>query len=207
MFSIELQPFATLALLDGLACVLLAAAAAAKARLAGAQFMAALVLGALCGLSAPFIREISLGGSARGVFLSMPDCALAGALGGITALLLAPRQGQKLFFWLDASASGLAACFAASVAAAELGIVGALVLGLVCGITPGILRDICLGDTPLALEENWYASGVALAAMLNLFLLFIPLEMLSNIERRPIFCILCGAVFFCVLRGFKGKLS
>ncbi len=206
MYFFEQQPFAALALLDGLACVLLAAAAASKARLAGIQFMAALVIGALCGLIAPFLREISLGGSVRGVFHSLPDCALAGALGGIVALLLAPRQGQKLFFWLDASGSGLAACFASSVAAPELGIVGALVLGLVCGLTPGILRDISLGDTALALEENWYASGIALSAMLALFLLFIPLELHLNFEMRPIFCILGSAAFFCVLRGFKGKL-
>lgn len=205
MNSIILAPAASLALLDGLSCVLLAGAASARARLAGTQFMPALLLGAICGLIAPFVREISLGGSARGVFLSMPDCALAGALGGMAALMLLQRQSQRLFFWLDASGTGLAACLASSVAASEFGLAGALVLGLVCGLSPGIARDISLGDMALALEENWYASGVALSAMLTLFLLFVPMEKLGDFEKNPAFCVLCGCAFFCVLRGFKGK--
>lgn len=206
MNFITLEPAASLALLDGLSCVLLAAAASARARLAGTQFMPALVLGAICGLIAPFAREISLGGTARGVFLSMPDCALAGALGGMAALMLMPRQGQRIFFWMDAAGCGLAACFATSVAVSEFGLTGALVLGLVCGLSPGIARDISLGDMALALEENWYASGVALAAMLTLFLLFISIETAGNFLQNPVYGIVCGCAFFCILRGLKGKL-
>lgn len=201
-----MTPLAVMTLFDGLASAAFAAAAAAKARLVGGQYMGALVLGLICGLIAPFWRELALTGSPGAIFAFIPDCAFAGAGGGILALMLAPRMGRRLFFWLDSFGMGLAGCMAACISAVETGIAGALALGLVTGLLPGLLRDISLGDTPLLIEESWYGGTLAISVILTLMLVFLlPIFPLFR-EKTPLIAIIGGTALVCILRGFKGRL-
>lgn len=192
--------------MDGAACALLAGAAAIKARLIGAQFMGTLVLAVICGLFAPFIREAALKGSVVSVFMIMPYYALTGAIGGIFIIMLTPQLAQKLFFWLDAFSMGLAGCLAVCVAASPLGTSSALVLGLLCGLGPGLFRDIALADTPLMLEEHWYAGAMALGEIFTLALFFLLPVLLSGKDKLPVASILCGTALVCILRGWKGNI-
>lgn len=155
-------------LLDGCACALLAAAASCRARSQGAHFTGAAVLGCLCGIMGPLLREAFLHGQpGTGVIASqMPGDALLGALAGIVALYLASRYGSKIFFWLDAASIGLASSIGAVLALQELGIVGAICLGLINGLAPGLVRDMALGDVAMLVDSDWYATAAALGCVI-----------------------------------------
>ncbi len=171
----------------------------------GAQVMGALILGCICGLCAPLAREALLHGpgGARLVLQAMPEAALVGSLGGVSSLLILGKFGYKIFFWLDAASIGLASCVAACLAISELGIAGALVLGLICGLGPGLLRDMALGDTAMLIEQDWYAAAAALGIMLTiLVLLWQPGAAMPGISL-PAASIAAGAILAVVLRFFK----
>ncbi len=193
MFASFTGEFASLQLIDMLACALLAAAATCRARVLGAQVMGALILGCICGLCAPLAREALLHGpgGARLVLQAMPEAALVGSLGGVSSLLILGKFGYKIFFWLDAASIGLASC------------VAALVLGLICGLGPGLLRDMALGDTAMLIEQDWYAAAAALGIMLTiLVLLWQPGAAMPGISL-PAASIAAGAILAVVLRFFK----
>ena len=88
---------------DLAASFLLAAAASCRGRLFGGHVSGAAVLGCLCGLAGPLLRECLGGGSgaellASGAFVG---AVVAGALAGAVLAGLR-RQGAGLFFWLTA---------------------------------------------------------------------------------------------------------
>lgn len=175
-------------LLDGAAAVLLAAAAAWRARGFGAHFTGAVVLGAVCGLVAGIVRESLLHGAAgtRLVLGELPGPALAGALLGALAAAgasaLARKRtgeggalgGRGLFFWLDSLGLFLAASLGVFCGLREIGATGALALGLLSGLAPGFVRDTALGDTARFVEQSWYATAAALGAMTTILLLILP---------------------------------
>ena len=96
------------------------------------------MLGCLCGLAGPLLRECLGGGSgaellASGAFVG---AVVAGALAGAVLAGLR-RQGAGLFFWLDSLGLALAACLGAMRGLTlGLGAAGALVLGLLAGLAP-----------------------------------------------------------------------
>ncbi|MDE5879691.1 MAG: TRIC cation channel family protein [Desulfovibrio sp.] len=175
-------------LLDAACAVLLAAAAAWRARGFGAHFTGAVVLGCICGLAAGLTREALLHGAAgtRLVLGELPGPALAGALLGALAAAGAealarkrssgarPLGGRGLFFWLDSLGLFLAASLGVFCALREIGATGALALGLLSGLAPGFLRDTALGDTAALVEQSWYATAAALGAMATVVLLILP---------------------------------
>ena len=174
--------------LDAVCAVLLAAAAAWRARGFGAHFTGAVVLGCICGLAAGLVRECFLHGAAgtRVVLGALPGPALAGALLGALAAAgaaaLARKRtggggafaGRGLFFWLDSLGLFLAASLGVFCALREIGATGALALGLLAGLAPGFLRDVALGDTARLVEQSWYATAAALGAMTTILLLILP---------------------------------
>lgn len=175
-------------LLDAACAVLLAAAAAWRARGFGAHFTGAVVLGCVCGLLAGLTRETLLHGAAgtRLVLGELPGPALAGALLGALAAAgaaaLARKRtgsggslgGRGLFFWLDSLGLFLAASLGVFCALREIGATGALALGLLSGLAPGFVRDTALGDTAALVEQSWYATAAALGAMTTILLLILP---------------------------------
>ncbi|MDE7242300.1 TRIC cation channel family protein [Desulfovibrio sp.] len=174
-------------LLDAACAVLLAAAAAWRARGFGAHFTGAVVLGCVCGLMAGLTRETLLHGAAgtRLVLGELPGPALAGALLGALAAAgaaaLARKRtgagglgGRGLFFWLDSLGLFLAASLGVFCALREIGATGALALGLFSGLAPGFVRDVALGDTAALVEQSWYATAAALGAMTTILLLILP---------------------------------
>lgn len=162
--------FINMTLLDGTACALLAAAATARARGMGAHVTGALVLGCLCGLAGPLLREAFLhGASGTGAIArEFPASALVGAISGLVTLALAGKARSRVFDWLDGSSMGLASGVGATLALPELGIVGALTIGLVNGLAPGLVRDISLGDTAMLVEKDWYATASALGCIASI---------------------------------------
>ncbi len=168
--KIRIANMISMELLDGAACVLLAAAAAVRAKACGAHFTGSLVLGCLCGLVGPLLREAFLHGApATGaVVRELPGEALAGAVGGMLVLYLlnrAPDLRGRLFAWLDGSSIGMATSVGTILAIQELGLVGALTIGMINGLAPGLARDVSLGDTALLVEKSWYATAAALGSM------------------------------------------
>lgn len=177
-------------LLEGTTCALLAASTALRARRNGGQMGGAVLLGLLCGLCLPLMREASqLPGFFALVAGRHIPCALVGALAGalLPALPWCGRHGEALFFWLDSLSLGLAVCLQCvhlSVGA-SLDWPYALALGLVFGLVPGLVRDVAAGDAACLLEEDWYAMAAALAAMLCLALLLhgadVPTSMTAGV--------------------------
>lgn len=160
-------------LLDGFACALLAAAAVCRARSFGAHITGALALGSFCGLLGPLLREAFLHGSqsTTAILSQFPADALLGAAGGLAAIHILAKFSRQTFFWLDAASIGLAASVGSLLALPEAGIVGALSLGLVNGLAPGLVRDVALGDTAMLIDQSWYATAAAIGSLVAIAVL------------------------------------
>lgn len=197
-------------LLDGIACALLAAAATARARGQGAHFTGAVVLGALCGLIGPLLREAfahGQPGTAR-IMAEMPNEALVGALGVFVGMYLVHRTRIRLFFWLDSASIGLASSIGAISTLNEIGIVGAIGLGLINGLAPGLVRDMALGDTAMLVDRDWYATAAALgciAAIAVLLWLSIGWVTEWTATHASETAVLAGFVVVLSLRAWKGR--
>lgn len=158
-------------LLDLAASFMLAAAASCRARSTGAHFSGAAVLACLAGMAAPLARDGLLGYGVmtlnHGEYLAASVCGgIVGALAGQSS------RAWQAFFWLDAAGLSLAGGVGAVRGAVfGLGLAGSLVLGLVAALVGGLVRDVCLGDTARAVEEDLYATAAALGGMLALALL------------------------------------
>lgn len=199
-----------MALLDGCACALLAAAAASRARILGAHFTGAAVLGCLCGILGPLLREAFLHGQAGTVPVAgqMPGDALLGTLAGISALYMMRNYATKVFFWLDTASIGLACSVGAIYALQELGIAGALCLGLINGLAPGLVRDMALGDPAMLVERDWYATAAALGCVLAIAtLVWLSLGWLSEWTaiHADETAVLTGCAGVLIIRGWKGE--
>lgn len=197
-------------LLDGISCALLAAAATARARGQGAHFTGSVVLGALCGLIGPLLREAfahGQPGTAR-IMAVMPNDALIGALGVFVALYLTRSARIRLFFWLDSASMGLAASIGTISTLDELGITAAIGLGLINGLAPGLVRDMALGDTAMLVDKDWYATAAALgciAAIAVLLWLSIGWVTEWTAAHADETAVMAGFGVVLALRAWKGR--
>lgn len=170
------QSFVSMGVMDGAACALLAAAATTRAKGFGAHGTGALVLGCLCGILGPLLREAFLHGApaAGRIASELPAGALVGALGGLAGFYMFSRINSlrgRLFGWLDGASMAAATSVGSIMSVTELGIVGALTLGLINGLAPGLVRDMALGDTAMLVEKSWYATAAALGCAASLAML------------------------------------
>lgn len=201
---------APLYLLDGIACALLAAAASCRARSMGAHLTGSIVLGCLCGLMGPLLREVFLHGASgtRLAAAEFPDEALIGSLAAIAALYIMRNTRWPVFFWLDAASIGAGAGVGAMLALDELGIVGAICLGMVNGLAPGLIRDISLGDTAMLVDQDWYATAAALGCIVTLAVfLWLAVGLITEwtAAHAEVSAICCGFFTVLALRGWKGR--
>lgn len=204
MLALDQQ--ATLAILDGIASVLYAAAVTFRARSLGANLAGAVILACLCALAPPAILEALLHGSegAAHVLRTLPDDAAIGAFAGLAAIMIWRQRPDRLFFWLDGASVALGASLYTLLAAGSLGLAGGLALGLACGFTPGLIRDIALGDTAQLLEKNWYAAAAFVGCLVALALdalLFVWICAPRHLE----WSIMAGFGCTLALRGWKGR--
>lgn len=205
------QAIISLGLLDGTSCALLAAAAAVRARGFGAHITGSLVLGCLCGLIGPLLRESFLHGALGSgqVARAFPDEALVGAIGGIFALFLLRNSEKlrgKLFGWLDGPGIGLATGVGTICALPELGITGALAIGLINGLAPGLVRDMALGDTALLIDKSWYATAAAIGSVISIAVYTAICAGLRNdwaAGNPEAFAIICGFFAVLVIRAWR----
>lgn len=199
---------ASLGLLDGIACALLAAAAACRARSLGSHFTGAIVLGCLCGLIGPLLREAFLHGQPETgrIASEMPGVALTGALAALAALWI--FKSGRLFFWLDSAGIGMAAGVGTICSLPALGIVGAVTLGLINALAPGLVRDMALGDTAMLVDRSWYATAAALGCVsaLAVFILIIAFGTAAWMDiRAEEIAALAGFFTVAGLRAWKGR--
>lgn len=199
---------ASIEILDGIAAALLAAAASARAKNFGAHITGAIALGCVCGMVGGLTREIFLNGSAgaRVALASLPQSALIGALCGVLATRFLPSRKDAVFFWLDAASMGLAGSLGAALGLPGLGVVGALALGLVSGLSPSLARDASLGDTAMIVEKSWYATAVALGCVGAICVaiggLVIDEVALARIGE---YAVIFGSLLTLAIRGWKGR--
>lgn len=190
---------ASIELMDGAVCALMAAAAAARSRNFGACMSGCVAIGCICGISGPLLRELILHGQtgAKIVLAALPGEAFAGAAGALISMLFSAIRPARLFFWLDAAGISMAASLAAALGAPELGVVGALVLALACALVPGLIRDVSIGDTAMMLEKPWYASSAAISGCISMLVIILPAfgHMPSIfVERAGEWAVLGGAI-------------
>lgn len=70
--------------------------------------------------------------------------------------------------WLDLMAVGVGAVFGGAVTNRRgAPIVGVLVAGVVLGLGGGIMRDVILGVTPVAISNPWYVTTAAICALVG----------------------------------------
>ena len=70
--------------------------------------------------------------------------------------------------WLDLMAVGVGATFGGAVTNRRgAPIIGVLVAGVVLGLGGGIMRDVILGVTPVAVSNPWYVSTAAVCALVG----------------------------------------
>jgi uncharacterized membrane protein YeiH len=76
--------------------------------------------------------------------------------------------------WMDLLAVGIGsvqgAAFAAQFRDRRLDLLGVAIVGIATGFGGGLLRDILLGQVPLALQSNWYLPVATVAALLGMLL-------------------------------------
>ncbi len=199
-------------LLDGIITALMAAAATSRARTLGAGISGATALGCLCGLVYPLIREAFLHGQ-PGMAMAlraMPDDALIGALGGLSAMQIAGGRGHAIFFWLDSAAMGFAGSLGCALAIPDLGIVGALVVGMATALSPGFVRDVAMGDIAMLVENNWYVAAVFIGSISCICLLIIAPAMFPadpSLEHAAMIAIFAGSCVTILLRRMRGYVE
>lgn len=196
-------------LLDSMACALLASAALCRCVAMGANLLGALVLGCICGLTGPLARELLIHGHAgMGMVMNaLPDDALMGVMGGYVACRIARRNLQKLFLWLDAAGIGLAAGLGSIMGMPGMGAAGAVVMGLVNALSPGLLRDLSLGDMAMLAEKNWYAASAVIACVLAILTVMLPpIAGLPEGMRLGEWAVLAAMCACVALRVWKGGL-
>lgn len=174
--------------LDAAACILLAAAAAFRARLAGGHLAGAVLLGLLCGLCPLLLRMCLPAPPDQNwdwLLAHSAPWALGGAVvGGLPLQMAMLRQYEdNLYFWLDSLALALNTCLHV-VLFCLLGWspLCALVLAVLLGLAPGLIRDVTLGYVAALVEENWYGMAAVLGAMLTLLCVVLDAAGLSPLE-------------------------
>lgn len=197
-----------IALLNGIACALLAAAASAKARTYGSHFTGAILLGCLCGLACPLMRDLVLYGHPGGMaaLAQYPDDSLIGSVGGIYALYLGRRL--RIALWLDCLGLSLATCLGAIICSEVFGVTGGLVLGVISAVLPGFIADVALGNTATLIERDWYVTAAIVGAVLSLLVFILPhvLDALAFMKDRLMeTAILSGASLAVCLQIWRGK--
>ncbi len=77
--------------------------------------------------------------------------------------------------WGDLLAVGIGslqgAMFAAGFRDRRLDLLGVAIIGVATGVGGGLLRDILLNVTPVALQSNWYLPSTVVAALLGMLLI------------------------------------
>ena len=172
--------YSLFSMLDLGASALLAAAATFRAARYAHHFTGAMALGCLAGLAGPSVRDLLLSYGhlavlADGAYLAA--ALMGGLLGSAAARFL--KQGFPFFIWLEGASLGLAtAVGAAKASILGMDVIGCILVGMAAGTLAGLLRDLCLGETPLALEADFYVTASAMTAMLLIALrvTLIPIE-------------------------------
>ena len=199
---------ASIEILDALACAFLGMACAVRGRAMGANLLGSLILACISALSAALSREFILHGQQGSmlVFAQLPQAAFIGASGGL--LLYTIAKGGRFFFFIDTLSLSLTAALVASLAAPELGAVGAFSLGLCASLVPGLIRDLSLGDSALFLEQPWYAVSAVVAAAGAILLILLPAFWTMPsffVHRLGEWAVVCGSLLGLALRYWRGR--
>jgi len=178
---LTMQNYSFFTLLDASATFLLAYTAAFRASRLHYHFTGSVLLGTMVGLVSPLFRDLFLGFD--DIVVLTNDIYLTSA---VTGAILARFSALKLpkawliFMCAESASIGLAATIAGAKASTYgLTAVGCIIIGLIAATIGAGIRDLSLGETPLALELDNYVSAAAMGIMLflGLKLFFFPFIM------------------------------
>lgn len=176
----------------------LAFAAAFRAGRYGNHFTGSVLLGAMLGLASPMLRDVLLAFGENAVLSQNSYLAVAivgGVLGKLGSLKLPPRV--PAFLWTESMSLGWAAAMGAGKGSVlGMGSVGCIIIGVLAATCSGGLRDICLGDTPLALEMDFYVTAAAMGSMVVLAM---------RVTRLPLEAGICLGALTAVLLCMFGS--
>ncbi len=137
---------------------------AAKCKL---DILGVFVLAVATGVGGGIIRDVLLGVTPPAVFIDetyLMTCLLA----GFVVILFAGRV-KRYFEWVkiaDAIGLGVFAAIGASKAIDhDLGWVGVLMISTLSAAGGGVIRDVLLGEIPLVLRADFYASAAILGGL------------------------------------------
>lgn len=208
-------PWLLILLLSELPVVfLLALGAAGRARLCGVGRTAALVAAVFIPLLAEGLRHVFLR-SGQYLFVVQPGAVLACMLAGglLGWVMCGSRRGEGLAIWVDALGFFLLTALlvhsglASGLYAADLGL---CLLAWLTACLTCLARDMLLGDASRLMEEQVYATGMALAALLLLaarlrWPALLPANQLGLVWGCALLPLLMRALFLGPLRGLAGR--
>lgn len=181
-----MQDYSTFTLLDATATFLLAYTATFRASRLHYHFTGSVLLGTMVGLISPLLRDLFLGFDDMVALTNniYATSAVSGAILARFSALKAPKA-WLIFMCGESSSIGLAATIAGAKASAYgLGAIGCIIIGLIAATVGAGIRDLSIGETPLALELDNYVSAAAMGIMLFLALklFFFPIIMSISIS-------------------------
>lgn len=182
--------------MDIFACIVLAFAASYRATRYGHHFTGSVLLGLVVSLVSPLLRDMLL---AFGDLVALHNSAYAGAAlcGAIAGRFAAEKAPARLqcFVWAEALSLGWAVSVASAKASVlGLGAVGCIIVGVATATVGGGLRDLALGDTPLALEMDYYVTAAAMGAMIVLAMRVSVLPLEASVTLAAL-----SAMLLCIM--------
>lgn len=173
-----MQDYSIFTLIDASATFLLAYTATFRASRLHYHFTGSVLLGIMVGLVSPLFRDLFFS-FADIVALTNNIYFTSAVLGALLARFSAMKLPKAwLIFMCTESLSIMLAATIASDKASTYGLpaVGCIIVGIMAATIGAGIRDLSLGETPLALELDNYVSAAAIAIMLflGLKLFFVP---------------------------------
>lgn len=184
-------------LCDAAVSAMLAACAVYRARQYGHHFTGAMLLGCLAGMVSPVVRDVLLGLPA---VLTLESAALPAALLGGLCGMAGSRWNVRewpLFRWSDTWSLAAATAFGGAKALLCGGEpLTVLLIGTAAGTVGGLARDVALGDTATAIEQEFYVTAAVLGLIVQ-----IALWRFGDVRNYPVvFLLLCPCVCIALIR-------
>ena len=165
--------YSTVLLFDYLSCALIGLAASFRGGRHGLPLTGALILGMLCALASPIVRDVVISISTH--IMPRLDAfdergyVAASFLGACAGYLLQRRIPEESPFFPALEGASLALATAlGSYLALTLGQTSpawGVIIGCMAGTVGGVLRDLCLTERPALLEVDFYGSAALVGAM------------------------------------------
>lgn len=192
-----------------IASILLAWSCAFYSRQCGNQLAGSISLGFICCIPAFIFRDAVFRGQpgVEVVLNQLPPVLLVAAILGALAGKYNVQEKWHDIPYLAGIGILVSWSSLCAIRVNNLGIGASVCIGWVCGIIPGLIRDIALGDMASFIEKRWLASAIFLACLATLgsgcCLVLLKQQWLNGVWELLSVC--CGTVIFLILNIFSKK--